>query len=576
MPRSSLIPIALGAALGAALAACSAAPAPSPTPLAPPSVLLVTIDTLRADRVGAYGDALARTPVLDGLARSGVLFESAFAAAPITLPSHATILTGLLPPAHGVRGNGSFALPPGPRTLAEALKARGLATGAFVGAFPLARRFGLARGFDRYDDALERAAGLHFEFAERRADRVVSAAIAWLAERPGPVFAWVHLYDPHAPYDPPPAFRGSDPYRGEVAFADSALGTLLAAWDARPGSSVVVVTADHGEAFGEHDEESHSLFVYDTTLRVPLIVRTPAVPAGRRVAGPVSLVDVAATIADLAGAAGMPGASLRSQWGEAPRASASLYAESLAPQLDFGWSDLRAWRDGRFKLIRAPRVELYDVVADPRETTNLATCEPTRVRALSQALDAALANETQAEARLDPEAAERLRSLGYAQGPGGRGSGADPKDKTEVARRIARAVGPFAGPGDVVRAYRPIAALDPANPLVNFRLADALLRAGLTAEAVPLFRKVVDGAPRTADPFVGLATAYAQQGKLDDAGRVLEQALAVDPANGQVHFNLGELARARRDLVAARREYEAALADDTTRERAEARLRELL
>jgi arylsulfatase A-like enzyme len=567
-PRRSFV-VALALFLGACRAA---APASS----APPSVLLVTIDTLRADRIGAYGDSAARTPTIDGLARAGVLFEAAYAAAPITLPSHATLLTGLLPPAHGVRGNGSFVLGPGPRTLAETLKARGLGTAAFVGAFPLARRFGLARGFDHYDDAFERAPGLHFEFPERRADAVVAAASRWLAARPGPVFVWVHLYDPHAPYDPPAAFRGADAYRGEIAFADSALGGLLTAWDARPGASVVLLTADHGEAFGEHDEESHSLFVYDTTLRVPLVVRGPGLPAGRRVTAPAGLVDVAATVADLAGAAPLPGTSLRSQWGPAATAPGPLYAETLAPKLDFGWSDLRSWRDGRYKLIRAPKPELYDVAADPGETTNLLGREPARAQQMGAALEAALAKDVARPVAEDPEAAERLRSLGYVQGPGGRGSGADPKDRTTVARRIAAAVGPFSGPEDVVRTYRAIAVLDPENPLVNFRLADALLRAGRGREAIPLFVKVVDGGPHSADPFVGLATAYAQAGRLAEAKQVLERALAVDPANGQVHYNLGEIARLGGDPATAKRLYTAALEDPVTRARAQARLREAL
>jgi hypothetical protein len=238
--------LGLAALLGAAGGGCRE-PTPAPSGERPPSLLLVTVDTLRADRVGAYGDALARTPTMDGLARDGVLFEAAYAAAPITLPSHATILTGLLPPAHGVRGNGSFALGPGPKTLAEVLAARGLRTGAFVAAFPLARRFGLARGFDRYDDAFTKSPGVHYDFADRRADAVVRAARDWLAGETGPVFLWVHLYDPHAPYDPPPAFRGPDPYRGEIAFVDDALGGLLAAWDSRPGPRLVALAADQDE-----------------------------------------------------------------------------------------------------------------------------------------------------------------------------------------------------------------------------------------------------------------------------------------------------------------------------------------
>jgi choline-sulfatase len=538
------------------IAASAACARPAPPPERPRSVLLVTIDTLRADRLGCYG--------------------AAYTPAPLTLPAHATMMTGLPPPAHGVRGNGAFALGPGPKTLAEALRARGLRTGAFVGGFPVAARFGLARGFEHYDDAVEKTPGVHFEFAERRAEVVVAAARAWLAATPGPVFAWVHLFDPHAPYDPPPAFvRPDDPYRGEIASADAALGALLQAWDARPEPSVVALTADHGEAFGEHGEESHGLFVYDTTLRVPLVLRGAGLPAGRRVGDAVGLVDLAATLVDLAGGTGpaLPGRSLRAAaFGKAT--PEPLYAETLAPRLDFGWSELVAWREDGAKYIRAPRPELYDVAADPAETSDLARQQPERVERLETALAAALGamGDGRAAARPDAETVARLRTLGYVMGPGGVGSGADPKDRLEVARRIARAAGPFPDLGAAIRAYRDLVALDPANPLVNLRLADALLRAGRAREAVPFFEKVIAGGPRTVDAHVGLATAYAALDRLDDARRVLQAALAVDPANGQVHYNLGEIARARGELEKARESYGKALSDPVTRDRAQARL----
>jgi choline-sulfatase len=539
-------------------------------------VLLVTVDTLRADRVGAFGDTLARTPHMDALARAGVSFAKAFTPVPLTLPAHVSLMTGLLPPQHGVRGNG-MALGAQAATLAETLKARGLETAAFVGGFPLERRFGLARGFDLYDDAFGRPAGIHFDFAERRADRVVESALGWLAGRSGQVFLWVHLFDPHAPYDPPPEFRGGDPYRGEIAFADQALGRLFAAWDARPGVSFVALASDHGEAFGEHGEESHSLFVYDTTLRIPLVVRGPGVAAGRTVETPVGLADLAATLAarvirpgSTAGKPPLPGRDLLAETG----APAPLYAETLAPRLDFGWSDLRALRDGRFKYVRAPRPELYDVEADPGETRDLSAREPAARERLAAALEATLARLGDAEAPRGPdaEAAERLRALGYVQGPGGKGSAADPKDKIDVALRIARATGPFASQDEAARVYRDIAARDPENPLVNLRLADALLRAGRARESIAPFRKVVVGEPRTVDAHVGLATAYAQLERWEDARRVLEAALKIDPGSGQVQFNLGELARTSGDLKAARSHYEAALKDPVTAGRARERL----
>ncbi|HLA75984.1 MAG TPA: sulfatase-like hydrolase/transferase [Vicinamibacteria bacterium] len=557
-------------ALALLVPACRA-PSPAPGAGDPPSVLLVTIDTLRADRVGCYGDLAARTPALDGLAAQGTLFEWAFTPAPITLPAHTSLMTGLLPPAHGVRGNGAFALGPGPTTLAHALKARGYQTAGFVGGYPLARSFGLDRGFDHYDDTLNKAPGVHYEFAERRGDAVVASAGEWLATHPGRVFVWVHLFDPHAPYDPPEPYRGTDPYRGEVAAADGALGRLLSRWDARPGRPLVVATADHGEAFGEHGEESHSLFVYDVTLRVPLILRGAGMGSGRRLADPVSLVDVAATILELAGGTGpgLPGSSLLRRHSAEP-----IYAETLAPRLDFGWSDLRAWREGRFKLIRAPRTELYDVQADPGEMRNLAAERPQETSRLTSRLTSALGvlGEKESGQALDAEAAERLRALGYLQGPGGRGSGADPKDMVGLASRIAAAAGPFPDPAAAIRTYRELVALDPPNPLLNFRLADLLLRAGQAAVALPHYRKVVDGAPRTVEAHVGLATAHAELGQLREAEAVLLAALALKPADGQVNFNLGEIARVRQDRETARRYYSAALNDPKTRDRARSRI----
>jgi Flp pilus assembly protein TadD len=407
---------------------------------------------------------------------------------------------------------------------------------------------------------------------------VVDAALAWLAGRSGAVFVWVHLYDPHAPYDPPAGFRDLDPYRGEVAFADAQLGRLLTAWDARAAPGVTAVASDHGEAFGEHAEESHGLFVYDTTLRVPLLLRGAGIPAGRRVGAPVGLADIAATLADLAGAGFPQGKSLARFWrrdGKGPAAEENaLYAETLAPRLDFGWSELRAWREGRYKYVRAPRAELYDVEADPDESRDLKALQPAVAERLAGRLEAALGRMGDVESRRAPdaEAAERLRALGYVQGPGGRGSAADPKDRVELARLIARATGPFRGPAEVSAVYADLARRDPQNPLVNFRLADALLRAGRTREAASVFRRVVEASPRSADPFVGLATACAQLGRLAEARSALEQALELEPGNGQAHYNLGELARLRGDTAEARARYEGALADPITRERAQARL----
>ena len=544
----------------------------------PASVLLITIDTLRADRLGTYGDSRARTPALDRLAREGVVFERAYTPVPITLPAHASLMTGLLPPAHGVRGNGGFALGPSEKTLAEVFKASGRRTAAFIGGFPLVARFGLARGFDVYDDTMSKAPGVNYDFAERRASDVVDAARAWLAANPGPVFVWVHLFDPHAPYDPPADFQTDDPYRDEIAAVDATAANLLSAWDARPGPSVVAVTSDHGEAFGEHGEWSHSLFIYDTTLRVPLIVKGKGFDPGKRSTVAVGLTDLGATLIESANVSGssLPGVSLTQALGPGAR-DRVLYAETLAPRLDFGWSDLRSLREGGFKWIRAPRRELYVLADDEGEARNRAEEDATRARALDAALSKMLAatGETTARRSPDAEAEERLRSLGYVQGPGGLGSGADPKDKVEVARRIAEATGPFADWAAAIAAYRSLVALDPQNPLLNMRLADALLRAGKPSDSLRFFARVVKSQPSTADPYVGYATALAQLGRLAEARRILEDAVAVDPGNGQVRYNLGEIARVEGRVKDARREYEAALTDPVTVARAWARLQEI-
>jgi choline-sulfatase len=556
--------------------ACAPAP-PAPAPPQPLSVLLITIDTLRADRLGAYGDTKARTPVLDQVARQGVVFDRAYTPAPITLPAHASIMTGLVPPAHGVRGNGSFALGSTVPTLAEAMKASGRNTAAFVGGFPLAKRFGLGRGFDVYDDAMAKASSVNYDFAERRAAEVVASASRFLEGQRGPVFVWVHLFDPHAPYDPPPAFRTDDPYRDEIAATDAALSRLFAAWDARPEPDMVVVTSDHGEAFGEHGEWSHSLFVYDTTLHVPLVIRGPGFPPGAHARVSVSLTDIAATILEGGSVSPtLPGLTVRAALSVDAR-DRPLYAETLAPSLDFGWSDLRSWRDGGYKWIRAPRPELYAMETDPGEATNRAAVDPNRGRAFEGAMAKALLTwgERSTSRASETETSERLRSLGYVQGPGGKGSGADPKDRVEVARKIAAATGPFADWADAARSYRGLLASDPLNPLLNLRLADALLRSGKPALSLPYFARVVASGPRSADAHVGYATALAQLNRLPEARRVLEQALGVDPGHGQVHYNLGEIARVEGRLGDARLAFEKALADPVTKERARARLAEL-
>ncbi|HET9300886.1 MAG TPA: sulfatase, partial [Candidatus Polarisedimenticolaceae bacterium] len=333
------------------LVACASGPSP---PGRPVNVVLITMDTVRADHLGCYGGSAA-TPKLDALARAGARFDQATAAAPLTLPSHATILSGLLPPAHGLRNNGGGALPGTVETLATRLSSAGYRTGAFVGAFVLDHRFGLGRGFDVYDDAITRGDRVADALeAERPGNVVVDRALEWLARDPGgkPFFLWVHLYDAHAPYAPPSPYReqyAGRLYDGEIAFVDAQVGRILAA--VGPGALVAVV-ADHGEALGDHGEETHGLLLYQPTLRVPLLVQGPGIRAGTVVERAVGLADLAPTLASLAGtslkADGRDlSAALRS--GEEPP-SADVYSETEYPRL-FGWAGMAALRRGARKHI---------------------------------------------------------------------------------------------------------------------------------------------------------------------------------------------------------------------------------
>jgi arylsulfatase A-like enzyme len=386
----------------------SACRTPMPEPAA--SVLLVTIDTLRADRVGAYGAGPGRTPQIDALAAQGLVLEDAWAPVPLTLPSHATILSGLEPPHHGVHDNGAYVFPNEPATLATVLAGRGYATGAFVGAYVLDRRFGLARGFAHYDDRIERnAQGASVLESERRGGEVAAAAEAWIGAQTKPFFAWVHFYDPHAPYDPPSpqreAFAGRA-YEGEVAYADASFGRVLAAARARAGERLLVaVTADHGEGLGEHGERTHGFFVYGATLRVPLVLAGPGFPPGERRRGIARSADILPTLLARLAVPPPPRLDGVDLLGARPN---EAYAESLYPQT-LGWAPLRALRVGSLRYVDAPRPELYDLADDPGETRNRLAERSQEAERLRAALAALRAQErAPSRAGLSVETAERL------------------------------------------------------------------------------------------------------------------------------------------------------------------------
>ena len=394
---------------------------------APLNVVVITLDTTRADRLSPYGYQGAPMPALERLAREGVLFDQATSVAPLTLPAHASLFTGLFPPGHGVHDNAGQALSASHTTLAEILQARSFRTGAFVGSAVLSDDRGLTQGFETYRSA--RALDRHAKNTrQRRADEVVDDALGWLGDIQGARFLlWVHLYDPHRPYEPPEPYRSmyTDPYVGEIAFADAQIGRLLTVLDQQGllENTIVVVAGDHGESLGEHGERDHGVFVYESTLRVPLIIRVPGGPRGR-IGEVVRLIDVMPTLLDLVRVSGprMDGVSLAGLMdGRERRLGLEAYSESKYPQR-FGWSPLRALREGRFKVIEAPRPELYDLERDPFETRNLYDERRPLAEALLRRL-AALSDgygtpesTGDAAAVLPADLQERLAALGYVAG----------------------------------------------------------------------------------------------------------------------------------------------------------------
>ena len=549
----AVLVLAASVVVGARLARRQGAPAGAQRK-GPLNVLLVTLDTTRADRLGCYGYAAARTPRLDRLAAGGVRFDNAFADAPITLPSHASLLTGLHPFAHGVRNNGNFYLPDRFETLATVLGRRGYRTAAFVSAFVLDRRYGLARGFETYDDRTDEPdASERSPEAERRGDRTALACTRWLDVHASggaqpPFFVWLHLYDPHEPYAPPPPFRetfAGRPYDGEVAFADTAMGSVLDSLQ-RHGlldRSLVAVVADHGESLGDHGEETHSMFLYEAAIRVPLILWRPGLlPAGRVVASPVRTVDVAPTILDLLGAPPLaaPGArSLSSVIAGRDEPGPPVYAETWVPKLYMNGAALRALRTERFKLIDAPRPELYDVVRDPGETDNRIAADPdtaNRLRAELQRLGAA-GGAAMSVGPVDGEAAEKLRALGYLgasgamAGPPADGSERDPKDLIADFNRLRRAEGAVRdGRFDAaVPVLRAMVAEQPKNAFARLVLGSAYAGMRQHARAAEQLQAYVALVPTSAHAHQSLAVAYANLGDRAAALRETASAVGLDP-----------------------------------------------
>jgi len=596
------------------LAFLSCSPVSAPIP-GTPNIVLITIDTLRADRVGCYGYSAAHTPALDALAARGVRFDQATAHAPLTVPSHVSILTGQYPARHGARDNGTYVLDSNAATAASLVRDAGYTTGAFVGSFLLASEYGFDRGFQHYDDELPTTGPLLDYDLRRSADVVAARASAWVRENAaGPFFAWVHFYDPHAPYTPPAAFRNlPQPYDGAVAAADAGVAAIVKTLDELGVTSrtAVIVTADHGEALGDHGEREHGLLLYDSVLRVPLIIDLPG--SGRRVVQrQVRHVDLMPTILALAGVqspANLVGRSLLPLVREGEKAGAAdrgdiSYAESWYGRLHFGWSELRAVRVDDWKYIEGPRPRLFNLRQDPEERVNLVTQRADLTARLQKEV-AVLGREGSPLGTVraaDSATAERVRALGYVSGNGSvpaalANPGADPADMLPVfekyvetlnvgigalrAERVDAAIGRFreltathpdsyeahqylgyayAARGqnrNAVAEYRRALAISPEYALAHFNLAKALSAIGQQTQAHAELQKGFALEPRS---FYGFMIAGLVAWNADDAqGAVaaFSRAVKLNPIEPRGHANLAEACMRVGDYRAARTAFEA-------------------
>jgi len=531
------------------LGSCKSGSAPSPSRL---NLLLVTIDTLRADRLGCYGYSQIETPNLDKIARQGALFENAVAPAPLTAPSHASMMTGVYPTVHKVRNTGGFVLSSSEPKLAKILQDQGWDTAAFVGSSVLKARFGFNEGFALYDDEMPTSAsGPAVAEPERRAGEVVDRAVKWLDAQSGkPFFLWVHVYDPHIPYDPPDPFREKyrdRPYDGEIAYTDQQLGRLFdtVAGKSRPENTLIAVLSDHGESFSEHGEYTHGVFLYDTTLRIAFLMAGGAVPAGLRVKQQARTIDLLPTVLDLMGVKKLPGTQGTSlvpafRGKEVP--TADSYAETLFPKFNMGWAELRAMRTNRWKYIRAPKPELYDLSQDPAETSNVIASHPAEAQELETKLKAVSAStELVAPAAMDPATLRQLKSLGYLGGSSPQeltGKGTDPKDRLEVLRLLHLAVHSGAPLPDRVSMLRRAIAEDPANPTLYNNLGNLYAEAGRQGEAMRLYRDALSKGIRAAWLYSRLGNLCLRQGNKAEAISFLETAARLNPSDYESLENL--------------------------------------
>ncbi len=530
------------------------------------NVILITLDTTRADRIGVYGCARVKTPVIDGYAARGLRFERCIAQTPLTLPSHTTIMTGTFPPFHGVRDNGGFIVPPALETMAETFKASGYQTAAFVAAYVLDSRWGLNQGFDTYYDRfdLSKLERIALGDIRRPANEVMDQVLPWLDQKKsGKFFAWIHLYDPHSPYHPPPPYDqeyADDPYLGEIAFMDSQIGRLRDFLEANKlaGTTFVVIAGDHGESLGQHKEATHGFFVYQEALQVPLILVTPF----GRIQGRVSprlarLADVMPTVLDMCGLpapAEVQGRSLVGDFFKPSRGEASpAYAETYYPRFHFGWSELRSVQNDRYQLIVAPDLELYDLGQDPQELNNLASSRPDVVRSLraeEERLEAEYSrNSLQTDlGKMDEEAREKLSALGYlgsfTASPNLQGQKlASPKDKIEVFNDLSHAqeLGQSGRTEEAISLVSGIIGREPEVIGAYFILGNLYYRQKRYTEALAQFRIALDKKPDDTATVLNIANCYLGLGQPRAAEKFILDFLRTGVEDSQLYFVLGNI-----------------------------------
>ena len=549
-----------------------------PAPAGP--IILISIDTLRADHLSVYGYTKGRTPNIDALAKDSVVFDRAYAHAPQTLPSHTSILTGLLPFEHGVRDNIGFTVKPNTPTLASMLRTAGYSTGGFVSAYVLRAETGINQGFDVYNADLP-AGSLDRPIAQvqRAAPDTVSAAIGWLNTHVDPkLFLFLHFYEPHMPYEPPARFKDLAPYDGEIAAADESVGTLMAALRQRDwyDSATILLISDHGEGLGDHGEDEHGLFLYEPTIHVPFVLKLPREQsAGRRVATPVQHIDIVPTMAALTGfkaPSGLRGRNLLPvATGRGELTAQGIYSEAMMSRYHFGWSELTSLTDERYKFIRAPKPELYDLDRDRAETSNLITERAQVAQAMRGGLESLIAGRgVDAPGAVTDEDRQKLAALGYvgSASVSSETSGLtlpDPKDRAEITREFSLAARAI-GHRRLVEAADRLKAITKADPgMIDAwnQYAQVLFRLGRNTDALSAYREILSRRNGAAPPILlGAAAVYLTLGRFEEARNHAELAITGDPATA--HQLLAKIALAQHRADEAIRQAELAERADPT------------